>query len=81
MDTKAPVEGLSTPKHTKEAQKVATETVTGGINTQETTNKKPGKLHQTTTTITKFTSNIQPLQQNIKCQTAPKVISIDPNTT
>ena len=61
MDTQAPVGGLSTQEHTKEA--VATETPTGENNKQETTNIEHGMLHQTTTTITKlststFSSNI-----------------------
>ena len=42
MDTQAPVGGLSTPEHTKEAQTVARETPTGEINTQETTNLEHG---------------------------------------
>ena len=55
--------GHSTPELTKEAQAVATETPTGEINTQETTNIEHGMLHQTITTITKintstFSSNI-----------------------
>ena len=60
-DTRAPVGGLSTPEHTKEA--VATETPTGEMDKQETTIIEHGMLHQTTTTINNlststFSSNI-----------------------